>query len=96
MTALYPPVPPRQADAPDYVYLRRLTEIRSPHLLVTGIVQHAHGWELAVALESSHAAEHHCLMVHRLCEQMALLTGRIQEAEERARQAEQTAADAEP
>lgn len=88
MTSLYPHVPPRQADAPDYVYLRRLTEIRSPHLLVTGILGHANAWELAVAMGSTHAAEHHSLMVNMLWEQMAHLTRKLREAEEAAGRAE--------
>lgn len=82
MSNLYPHVPPMQADAPDWVYLRKLSEIRSPHILVTGVVGHAHAWELAVSLGSAEGAEHHAFMIYQLWQQMEFLTGKIRENEE--------------
>lgn len=78
MSRLYPHVHPMHADAPDWMYLRRLSEIRSPHLLVIGIVSHAHAWELAMALGSDAGARHHAALIYEFSNRVALLTGKIQ------------------
>ena len=96
MSKLYPHVPPGAADAPDYAYLRQIQDMRSPHLLVSALTSHAHGWQTAIGLGSVEGAEHHAFLIYHFWEQMARLTGQVRQNQEAEQKAKLAAPDAPP